>query len=163
MPNGSEMKQKFWDALDDSPFVMLGLTGVDDSHSQPMTAQFDDDLPNRLYFFTAKSNRLVQKLTASHSAILNYAAKDHTLFASVHGQLVLENDRTVIDRFWSPVVAAWYKEGKDDSELALLRFDAGRAEIWQSTTTNFLKYMAAGLIGDSAADAAGDDVQEVYF
>ena len=29
-----------------------------------------------------------------------------------------------------PFVAAWYEGGKDDPKLALLRFDAERAEIW---------------------------------
>jgi general stress protein 26 len=31
---------------------------------------------------------------------------------------------------WNPFAAAWYEHGKDDPKLALLRFDAERAEIW---------------------------------
>ena len=35
------LRKKFWKELDDSPFVMLGLQGVEDSRTRPMTAQID--------------------------------------------------------------------------------------------------------------------------
>ena len=163
MTTGQEMKEKFWDALDDSPFVMLGLAGVDEAHTQPMTAQFDDDIPNRIFFYTNTQNRLVQALTASHRAVFAYSAKGHDLFASVHGSLALDNDPALIEKFWSPVVSAWYKEGKSDPNLAFLRFDLGEVQIWKAGTGDFLHYMAAALIKGSADEAARDDVARVHF
>ena len=44
--------------------------------------------------------------------------------------MVIDTDRAVIDRLWNRFVAAWFEGGKDDPKLALLRFDAERAEIW---------------------------------
>lgn len=35
------LEKKFWDELDHSPFVMLGLQGVDDDFTRPMTAQVE--------------------------------------------------------------------------------------------------------------------------
>ncbi len=163
MSNGKEMRARFWKELDDSPFVMIGLTGVNDSHTQPMTAQFDDDLPNRIYFYTNRQNRLVSGLAQNNQATLSYTSKGHDFFGCVHGTLSLDNDKAVIDKFWSPIVSAWFEGGKDDPDLCLLRFDAGRAELWQAGTANFLKYMAAGLFGDSADDASQDDVVETHF
>ena len=37
----NELRKKFWKELDDSAFVMLGLQGVEDSRTRPMTAQVD--------------------------------------------------------------------------------------------------------------------------
>ena len=51
------------------------------------------------------------------------------MFASIKGNLHVDNDRTVIDRLWNPFIAAWF-EGKDDPNLVLLRLDAEQAEIW---------------------------------
>ena len=51
-----EIAAKFLDKLKDSPFVMIGLT--DGQHSEPMTAQIDDDQPNTLFFFAGKDNRI---------------------------------------------------------------------------------------------------------
>jgi general stress protein 26 len=57
------------------------------------------------------------------------------LFASIQGRLSLDNDRAAIDRLWNPHVAAWYKGGKNDPKLALLRLDAERAEIWENASS----------------------------
>jgi len=163
MSTGQEMKEKFWDALEDSPFVMLGLAGVDEAHTQPMTAQFDDDLPNRIYFYTNRQNRLIAALAQSHRAVFAYSAKGHDLFASVHGTLEVDNDPAVIDKFWSPVVSAWYEKGKEDPDLVLLRFDLGEAQIWKAGMGDFLHYMADALFKGSADDTAQDNVARVRF
>ena len=163
MTTGHDMKEKFWDALEDSPFVMLGLSGVDEAHTQPMTAQFDDDIPNKIFFYTNIQNRLVKALSTSHNGFFAFSAKGHDLFASISGTLSLDPDRTLIDKFWSPVVSAWYENGKDDPNLAFLRFDLGAGEIWKAGTGDFLHYMASALIRGSADKAARDDVVKVYF
>jgi hypothetical protein len=72
----------------------------------------------------------VQKFELGDRAIATFASKGHDLFATLHGCVSLDNDRAVIDRLWNRFVAAWYEGGKDDPNLALLRFDAERAEIW---------------------------------
>lgn len=108
---------------------MLGLDGVEDGHARPMTAQIEGaKVP--IWFFTSRDNTIVQKLDLGDRAIAAFASKGHDLFATLHGTVSLDNDRTVIDRLWNRFVAAWYEGGKDDPKLALLRFDAERAEIW---------------------------------
>jgi general stress protein 26 len=109
--------------------MMLGLDGVEDGHTRPMTAQVEGDR-GPIWFFTSKDTALVQKLGRGNRAIGTFASKGHDLFATVHGRLSLDNDRDVIDRLWNRYVAAWYEGGKDDQKLALLRLDAERAEIW---------------------------------
>ncbi len=163
MTDAQDLKAKFWDTLEDSPFVMLGLAGVDEAHTQPMTAQFDDDLPDRIYFYTNRQNRLVTALAASHAGVIHFSAKGHDLFACVHGTLSVDNDKAVIDKFWSPVVSAWYDEGKDDPNLTLLRLDLGAAQIWKAGTGEFLHYMTAALLGRRADEAAQGDVVETTF
>lgn len=124
-----EIEQKFWKALKSDRTVMLGLDGVEDGHARPMTAQAEDD-SSPIWFFTAKDSELVKRLGEGHRAIAAFAAKDHELFASIKGNLVLDTDPAVIDRLWNPFVAAWYEGGKQDPKLALLRLDAEHAEVW---------------------------------
>ena len=94
-----------------------------------MTAQVEDDR-SPIWFFTARDTGIVQNLQRGSRAAATFASKGHDLFATMHGSLHLDNDRAVIDRLWNPFVAAWYKGGKDDPKLALLRFDAEHVEIW---------------------------------
>ncbi len=129
MSNAVEIEKKFWKALHSDRTVMLGLDGVEDGHARPMTAQAEDDR-SPIWFFTAKDSELVKHLGEGHRAIAAFASKDHDLFASIKGNLVMDNDPAVIERLWNPFVAAWYEGGKQDPKLALLRLDAEDAEVW---------------------------------
>lgn len=129
MPTPQELEVKFWKALRSDMTMMLGLDGVENGHARPMTAQVEGER-GPIWFFTSRDNALVQKLGERERAIATFTSKGHDLFATVHGKLSLDNDRAVIDRLWNRFVAAWYERGKDDPKLALVRFDAERAEIW---------------------------------
>ena len=99
MTNEAEIEDKFWKALKSDMTMMLGLSGVDDEHSQPMTAQLDEDRPHGpIWFFTSKDVDLVKALGTGHRAFASFASKGHDLFASLQGELVLDNDRATIDR-----------------------------------------------------------------
>ena len=131
MSTETELAAKFWKALRSDMTMMLGLVGVDDAASQPMTAQLGEQKEGGpIWFFTAKDTDLVRAMGQRHRAVGHFASKGHELFASLHGELVLDNDRATIDRLWNRFVAAWFKGGKDDPQLQLIRFEPGHAQIW---------------------------------
>lgn len=129
MPTPDELKDKFWKSVKSDRTMMIGLAGVDQAHTRPMTAILDGD-EGPIWFFTSTDTELAQKVTAGGNAVATFADKGHDLFACVHGHLVHEADRSMVDRLWNPFVAAWYEGGKDDPKLVLLRFDPAEAEIW---------------------------------
>lgn len=139
MPDQAEIEAKFWKALKSDMTAMLGLTGREPGHAQPMTAQLEDEQEGRgpIYFFTAKDVDLVQALGSGGPAGLQFASKGHELFASVQGRLTPDNDRATIDRLWNRFVAAWFEGGKDDPKLQLLRFDPEEAQIWLNENSTF--------------------------
>lgn len=131
MSNQAEIEAKFWKALRSDMTVMLGLEGVDDGHTRPMTAQLDGDADRGpIYFFGSKDSELVSELAPGGRALATFASKGNDVFATIHGTLTADNDRAVIDRLWNPHVAAWYEQGKDDPKLQLIRLDPERAQIW---------------------------------
>jgi general stress protein 26 len=134
MPSPHELEDKLWKALKSDMTVMLGLEGLEDGHTRPMTAQVEQER-GPIWFFASKDNALIQNLPPGARAIVTFASKGHDLFASIQGRLSLDNDRAAIDRLWGLHVAAWYKGGKSDPKLALLRLDAERAEIWENASS----------------------------
>ncbi len=130
MPTPQDLEMKFWAKLKSDRVVMLGLVGVDDGHTRPMTAQVEGER-GPIWFFSAKDAAIATDLGNGRRAIVAFASKGHELFATVHGSLRVDNNRAVIDRLWNSHVAAWYKGGKDDPALTLLRLDAETAEIWR--------------------------------
>lgn len=123
-----EIEERFWEELEKSPFVMLGMEHREREHAMPMTVHFDGRGP--LWIYTARDNRLVEGLGAGNHALMQYVAKGHDLFASLHGTLCVDNNVAAIDRFWSNQVAAWYPQGRGDPSLTMLRFDPDNAELW---------------------------------
>jgi general stress protein 26 len=141
MPTPQELEDKFWNAIGRDRTMMLGLHATEEGHTRPMTGQLDTgrtpDGRGPIWFFTSTDNVLVQHLGEGgiRRAVATFTAKDHDLFATLHGSLALERDRAVVDRLWNSFVAAWYEGGKDDPKLALLRLDPERAEIWENATS----------------------------
>lgn len=162
MADDREIEQKFWSELKGSPFIMLGIEGVRDGATQPMTVQFEDEDRDAglLWIFTANDHDLTRAMGQSDRAIAAYSAKGHDLFASLRGTLRIVNERATIDRLWNPIVAEWY-EGKDDPKLALVRFDVENAKIWKSDVEGFLKPALNKLLGRKPEAGMKEKVAEV--
>lgn len=136
MPSDSEIKAKFWKQLKSDKTIMLGVESS--GEAQPMTAMLDGDTESGpIWFFTSKETDLAQQIGAGAAGVGYFAAKGHDLFAGVTGELSLSTDRATIERLWNPFVAAWFKGGKDDPKLQLIRFDPHHAHIWLNENSLF--------------------------
>ena len=126
-----EAEEEFWNHLEKSNTGMLGLDQPG-YHAQPMTA-FRDGETSTIWFFTRDDTDLAKDAAvgSGQSAMFHYGSKDQNVWACIHGELSVHGpDRDVIDRYWNPVLAAWYPDGKDDPNLTILRFEAGDGRVW---------------------------------
>ena len=141
--NSQEVAEKFLDKLKSSPFVMIGLES-DHQHSEPMTAQIDDDQPNTLFFFAGRDNRLAK----GGAAMAQFASKGHDFFACLSGSVSHDDNRAQIDKLWNKAAEAYFPQGKEDPNLALLRFDVNSAELWEAEVSlgGKLKMLFGGTI-----------------
>ena len=138
MANEVELKSRFWKALKSDMTVMLGLTGIEEEHSQPMTAQLEEGREEGpIWFFTSKDTHLVRAMGEEQRAFATFVSKGHDLFATLHGDLAADNDPATIDRLWNRFIAAWFPGGKADPKLQLIRFDPERAQIWLNENSVF--------------------------
>ncbi|MHA0318158.1 pyridoxamine 5'-phosphate oxidase family protein [Sphingomonas melonis] len=151
-----EVAAKFLDKLKSSSFVMIGL--MDGEHSEPMTAQIDDDQPNTLFFFAGRDNRIAK----GGDAMAQFVGKGHDFFACLAGTVSRDDDRTQIDKLWNNQVEAWFPGGKEDPNLTLLRFDIDSAELWETDISigGRLKMLFGGTIrsDESSSHAVVDSV-----
>lgn len=124
MADDAEMKQRLWKELDGTG--MLGNVDAHD-HFQPMTAHPEEG-ESALYFFALKDSDFVSKINGSAKVMFTVQQKD--FWACVGGVITEAFDRARMDKYWNPIVAAWYPEGKDDPNLTLLKLSASDAEVW---------------------------------
>ena len=142
MADTVELKKQFWSKLASSSFLMVGLQ--DGQHSEPLTAQLDEDQVDTIFFFIGKDNRMAK----GGPAMLQFVSKGHDFFACLAGTARIDNDFAMIDKLWNNQVEAWFPGGKQDPNLALLRVDIDDAEMWETdmSVTGKLKMLFGGKI-----------------
>jgi general stress protein 26 len=155
MADTEQLKKDLWSKLADSPIVMIGLTDGGEHHI-PLTAQLDPDQVDTLFFFIGNDNRLAP----GGKAMAHFASKGHDYFACLDGIARVDNDFAMIDKLWNSHVEAWFPGGKDDPNLALLRFDIDSAELWETdmSVSGRLKMLFGGKIkgGEEGSHAVVD-------
>lgn len=143
MADTQEIKETLWKKMADSPYLMVGKADGS-SHSEPLMAQLDKDLVDTLFFFTGKDNRLAD----GGKVMAQFVSKGHDYFACMAGTIRQDNDKAMIDKLWSKQVEAWFPDGKEDPNLALLRMDIDSAELWETdiSLTGRVKMLFGGTI-----------------
>ena len=128
-----DAEDRLFKAIEDTRVGMLGVAGGEPRQMQPMTAYVEREA-NELWFFTYRDTDLVRDVNASggHYAMFCVISKDREVYACLGGELEEHFDRERMERYWNPVVAAWYPEGKDDPRLTLLRMRLDDAQMWLS-------------------------------
>ena len=132
----SEPKDQFFKQLKNNHTVMLGVN-TQIGHMAPMTAFVDDEGRDRehIYFFTRNDSQIAKG--SGEDAHMVVFGKHDDYHSCVHGRLQEISDASVRDKFWNPILSAWYPQGKEDPALTILEFEPSRAEIWASTSNSF--------------------------
>lgn len=122
-----KLKTDLWNKMAESPFVMVGPADGS-AYSEPLNAQLDKDQVDTLFFFIGRDNRVAGK----DQLMLQFVSKGHDFFACMAGRGRINNDRALIDKLWDKRVEAWFPQGKEDPNLALLQVDIDSAELWET-------------------------------
>jgi general stress protein 26 len=135
--------------------VAMMTTEDDDGtlRSRPMQTQ-QTEFGGTLWFFTQASSHKVHEIDREHRVNLSYADSAGNRYVSVSGLATLVRDRAKIDEMWSPALKAWFPDGRDDPEVALLRVDVSRAEYWDAPSSKLVK-----LVGFTKALLTGKEYQ----
>lgn len=132
------------------------LTTVDEEgglHSRPMSNNRDVEFDGDLWFFTYGSSHKADEVGRVPQANASFADIDGQLYASVSGRAEVVRDRAKIEELWKPQLKAWFPEGVDTPDIALLKVTAERAEYWdgsQSLVAHAVGFVTALLKGEPA-------------
>lgn len=143
---------QLWEQLGEIHAGMLGVEGSA-QHMQPMAPQLDPKAKT-IWFFTKKSSDLVRAVGTGNRGQFCIVGKDHDYHACLSGTIKQNTSQEKVDELWSPVTNAWFENGKDDPELALLEMTLYDAAIWASSSSalTFGWEIAKANITDSEPD-----------
>ena len=123
------------------------LTTVDergDLHSRPMSNNRDVEFDGDLWFFTYGSSHKVDEVGRVPQVNASFADVSAQLYASLTGHAEVVRDPAKIEELWKPELRAWFPEGVDTPDIALLKVTVERAEYWDGSQS-FVAH-AVGLI-----------------
>lgn len=146
------IEERLFDAIDDVRTGMLG-TVQPPMHFQPMTAFLERDT-RQIWIFTHRDTELVRNAGQGHHAMFTFYSEKKGVWACLGGELTETCDRERMDRYWGPMVAAWYKDGKEDPNLTMLRFDLHDGDVWveQKGPVKFAWEMAKSNLSKTTPD-----------
>jgi general stress protein 26 len=101
------------------------------------TQELDDD--GCLWFFTGLSSLKVDEVRAHHQVNLSYVKDDDNRYVSVSGSAELVMDREKMRSLWQLPMKAWFPDGVDDPDLALLRVHVEKAEYWDTVSSKLVQ------------------------
>ena len=132
--SSSEHKQKIWNYIKDLKTAMLvSLDESDDLHARPM-ALVQDEYDGKIWFFTSASADKVDEIRQDHKVCLTFNDHENDNHVSLTGNARLSRDKELIEKFWNPIVAAWFPDGKDAPDCALLEIKIEKGEHWDSSS-----------------------------
>lgn len=128
-----EKTEKLFELIEDIQIAML--TTVEDGHSlrsRPMWVRRREGDGQFLYCFTRDDSGKVRELCRDRHVNLAFADKGDQEYVSVSGKASVTEDRTLIDDLWSEGARAWFPDGKDDPNLAVIKISIEYAEYWDA-------------------------------
>lgn len=146
--------EKLREMVKDIDFCML--TTVDennDLHSRPMSLNGEVDGEGNLWFFTSANSHKVSEVRRTPKCNVSFANPDDNHYVSITGTAELVRDKRKIEELWKPALKAWFPEGTDQPDIALLRVGIEKAEYWDSpssTVAQVVSFVSAIVSGKSA-------------
>ena len=152
---GHEGAEKLYSLIKDVKICMMTTVEPDGSlHSRPMYCM-EADAAGDLWFFTKLQSPKVTEISKDGQVNLGYANPSKQDYVSVSGRAEIVRDRARIDEKWSEPLRAWFPDGKDDPQIALLRVHPEKGEYWDSPSSTLIHlygYAKAALNGSSPTE-----------
>lgn len=133
-----EAREKLWELIKDMGTAMLTTFDEGVLRARPMRGH-QDAFNGTLWFFTRVSSHKTSEIDRLAQVNLTYVDQASERYVSVSGRAELVYDRLKFKELWNPFTAAWFPEGIDDPDLALMKVTAEQAEYWDGPSSRMVQ------------------------
>jgi len=121
--------------------------------TRPMSTQQVDDQGNVWFLSSIKSNKN-SEIEQNNAVQLFYANPSSYEFVSLLGTATILTDREKIYEMWTPFAKAWFKDGKDDADISLIKVSPQSAYYWDTKNNKMISMlqMLASIVTGSTPD-----------
>lgn len=144
-----EAVKKFKKLVTDINVCMFITNNRDNNHTRPMaTIEVEDN--GTLWFYTDIRSIKVEEVTTQNKVHLVYAHPGIESYLDVCGTASVITDKQTIKDKWKPIIKAWFPNGVDDPNLALLKVTPTDVYYWDAEMGKmvaFLKIATSAVTG----------------
>ena len=128
----------------------LPLTG------RPMATQEVDEEGN-IWFMSDRSSDKNKEIDNDNKVQLFYSHTSNYEYLSIFGRAQIVNDRSKIEELWTPMAKTWFKEGKEDANISLIKVIPEDAYYWDTKNNKMVSLIkfAMGAIGITPKNDGG--------
>ncbi|MEO7209683.1 MAG: pyridoxamine 5'-phosphate oxidase family protein [Chitinophagaceae bacterium] len=134
---------------------------TDGATCTPMSAQEVDD-EGTVWFFSGKNSDKNKEIEKDGKVQLFFSHPARNSYLVLNGEAEISFDKAKIDYLWSPLVKAWFKEGKEDPNISLIKVKTNSAYYWDvdgNRMINFLKMAASAIVGQNLVDSEEGNIK----
>lgn len=131
-PSRVEQIEKLGELIHEIDMTMMTTAMPDGSlRSRPMSTQ-KTEFNGSLWFFTGIDSAKIHEIEDDKHVNLSYSDPNSQTYISVSGRAKISQDKARIHELWSPELKAWFPDGKDDPQIALIEVVVDNAEYWDA-------------------------------
>ncbi len=121
--------------------------------TRPMSTQQVDDQGNIWFLSSIKSDKN-SEILQNNAVQLFYSNPSSYEFVSLLGSATIITDREKIHEMWTPFAKTWFKDGKDDADISLIKVSPQTAYYWDTKNNKMISmlHMLASMVNGSAPD-----------
>jgi general stress protein 26 len=149
--SGPEGLRKIGELIKDIHITMLTTLAEDGSlDSRPMATHQADEFDGTVWFLARQESGKIGEIQHDAHVTLGYADPSDSTYVSAKGRARVSYDRAKIHELWNPMYKAWFPNGEDDPQIAVIRVDITEAQYWEASSSKLVmgaKYLAAAVTG----------------
>ncbi len=132
----TEEVQKLIQMMRKMDLCMLTTVAEDGNlHSRPMSTNGKVDDDGNLWFFTYGNSHKVLEAKQHPQVSVTFSDPKGMTFIALSGTAKLVRDKNKIEELWKAELKAWFPEGTETPDIALLKIVSRQAEYWDSPSS----------------------------
>ena len=141
MLTDTQTRVQLWDHIKDIKFGMFTTHHPNGHlHSRPMTTQnraIDED--NALWFFMSRQSETIADIERDNEVNVGYADPEKQSYVSISGHAEIVIDEARKRRLWSAMNEAWFPNGPEDPDVALVKVTITHADFWDARHNKLIR------------------------
>ncbi|MBV9849228.1 MAG: pyridoxamine 5'-phosphate oxidase family protein [Armatimonadetes bacterium] len=117
-------------------FGMLTTLDADGRlYSRPMAHNGNVEFDGDVWFFTYANSHKVHEIETRPQVNVSFASPQDQSYVSLAGRAELVRDKAKMQQLWDPSLRAWFPDGLDTPEIALLKINVEKAQYWDAPSS----------------------------